>query len=72
MSKQEPKFIIGTKYKTRNKAPRLCTVVDIYKTYNADGELVRVRYVSTHAFCGQTVTDYDVPEIAIERGKSNV
>ena len=70
MSKQEPKFIIGTKYKTRGKAPRLCTVVDIYKTYNANDELVKVRYVSTHDFCGKTVTDYDVPETSIAMGEA--
>ena len=45
---------------TRGKAPRLCTVVDVWKTYNDKGEMVRLRYVSTHEFCGQTVTDYDV------------
>jgi hypothetical protein len=66
----EPKYAIGTQFKTRGKAPRTCTVVDIYRTYNSNGELVKVRYVATHEFMGQTVTDYDVVETTIVRGKT--
>lgn len=61
-------YAIGQKYRTRGKVPRVCTVVDIFKTYNSKGELVRVRYVATHDFMGQSVTDYDVPETAIAMG----
>lgn len=46
----------------------LCTVVDIYKTYNGANELVKIRYVATHEFMGQTITDYDVIETTIARG----
>lgn len=63
-----PRFAIGTKYKTRGKEPRLCTVVDVHYTYNARGELVKVRYVSTHAFAGQVVTDSNVVETTIAMG----
>jgi hypothetical protein len=61
-------YLIGTKYKTRGKAPRLCEVVDILKTYNLAGELVKTRYVSTHDFMGQKVTDYDVVKTTISIG----
>lgn len=59
---------IGTKYKTRHKEPKLCTVIDRYDTFNSIGELVRTRYVSVHTFCGQTVTEYDVLETTIKMG----
>lgn len=61
-------YPIGTKYQTRGKVKRICTVVDILKTYNAAGELVKVRYVSEHEFCGQMVRDYDVVAVTIARG----
>jgi hypothetical protein len=64
----EPRFSIGTQFKTRGKAPRICTVTDILKTYNSAGELVLVRYVATHEFCGQTVTSYDVIDTTIAMG----
>ena len=61
-------YPIGQQYLTRGKAPRLCTVTDIYRTYNHTGDLVRVRYVSTHRFLGQTITDHDVATATIARG----
>ncbi len=63
-----PRFKIGQKYKSRGKHPKLCTVKDILKTYNSAGELVRIRYVATHEFSGQIVTDYDVVDATIARG----
>lgn len=65
----ETKFKIGEQFKTRGKSPRICTIVDIYKTFNSAGKLVRLRYVATHDFAGQVVTDYDVPETAVAMGK---
>lgn len=62
------KYQIGTQYKTAGKAPRICTVVDILKTYNSANELVSIRYVATHLFMGQTVTNVDVVETTISRG----
>jgi hypothetical protein len=64
----QPKFNIGHQFKTRGKHPRLCTVVDILRTYNAKGDLVKTRYVATHEFMGQTVTDGDVCETTIAMG----
>lgn len=51
------RFAIGTKFNTRGKNPRLCTVVDILRTYNNADELVEIRYLATHEFCGQTITE---------------
>lgn len=62
------RFPIGTQYKTRGKAPRLCTVVDILKTYNSGGELVRIRYETMHEFCGQAVISHDVVDTTIAIG----
>ena len=66
-------YPIGTKF-TRATGPRATrkrrteeTVVDVHTTTNAAGEVVSVRYVCTHEFCGQTVTDYDVPTATIGR-----
>jgi len=61
-------YPIGTQYKTRDKRADLCTVTDILKTYNSKGELVKTYYVSTHDFCGQAVTNYEVPAVSIARG----
>lgn len=64
-----PRFSIGQQFKTRGKQPRTCTVTDILKTYNSKGELVRVRYVATHEFAGQVITDSDVVETTIAMGE---
>lgn len=61
-------FAIGTKFKAGGKVKRLCTVVDIHRTYNSKNELVKVRYVATHDFMGQTITDRDVVATTIKRG----
>jgi hypothetical protein len=63
-----PRFPIGTTYKTRGKHSRLCTVTDILRTYNAAGDLVRIRYVTTHEFAGQIVTDSDVTDTTVAMG----
>ena len=63
-----PRFQIGQQFKTRGKHPRLCTVTDIWRTYDAKGELVKLRYVATHEFMGQTMTDYDVVDATIAMG----
>jgi len=60
---------IGMQYTDRQK--RVHTVADIWKTYNAAGELVQTRYVCTHEFCGQTVTERDVVAVTIQRNLAN-
>lgn len=59
---------IGMKYIPRSdKQKRVHTVIDCYKTYNNNNELVNTKYVSTYDFCGQVMKVYDVvkPTIAI-------
>ena len=68
MEKAKPKFAIGTKFHTRGKFPKVCTVTDILTTHNAAGEVVAVRYVADHEFMGQTITDYHVIETTIAMG----
>jgi hypothetical protein len=65
---RETQFAIGTKFKTRGKNPKECTVVDVYKTYNSKNELVHIRYVATHIFLGQLVISYDIPHTTIKMG----
>jgi hypothetical protein len=61
-------YAIGTQYLTRNREPRLCTVVDVWKTFNAAGELVEVSYVAEHVFMGQRLTERDVCATTIAMG----
>lgn len=61
-------YAIGTQYRTRGKHPRLCIVVDVLRTYNANGQLVRVRYVAEHVGVINKVTDYDVVATTIAMG----
>jgi hypothetical protein len=65
-------YTIGTKFKTRGKYPKECTVIDILKTYNSKNELVSIRYVSVHTFLGQQVIDKDVPATTIAMGLINL
>jgi len=65
---KESRFSIGARFTTKHKVPMHCVVTDILKTYNSRNELVSIRYVATHQFLGQTVTDYDVVETTIARG----
>ena len=62
------RYAIGQQYMTRGKHPQCCTVVDILTTTNAAGDRVRIRYVSTHDFLGQSVSDYDVVDATIALG----
>lgn len=64
----DQRFPIGQQFKTQGRNPRLCTVTDVLRTYNSAGEMVRLRYVATHEFMGQTLRDSDVVETTIARG----
>jgi hypothetical protein len=70
MNNQErkPQYEIGQQFKTRGKHPKICTIVDIYTTRNGKGELVHFRYVATHEFMGQIMTDCDIPEATVSMG----
>ena len=64
----QQRFQIGTEFMSRGKHPKVCTVVDVLRTYNNAGELVRLRYVATHlSATGQIVTDHDVCDTTIAR-----
>lgn len=63
-----PIFSIGTQFKHIGKISRICTVTDIYTTTNIAGEIVSIRYVATHEFAGQIVTERDIPAATIARG----
>jgi hypothetical protein len=58
---------VGMKFKTRGKAPRLCTVQDILTTTNLAGEVVKTEYLCTHEFLGQVVTSREC-KVTIQRG----
>lgn len=60
-------YRIGTKYKPVGKN-YVCTVTDILTTTNLAGEVVAVRYVAEHEFCGQVIIERDVLPTTIARG----
>lgn len=62
------KYPIGTVYKQTGKRGDVCTVIDFLTTRNLAGEVVSERYVSTHLFMGQLMTNNDVPAASIARG----
>lgn len=69
MSNAKPRFERGTRFYTSGKHKKLCTVNDIWITTSwVTGETVKIRYVATHDFCGQVVTDCDVVDATIARG----
>ena len=70
MKTTKHRFPIGTQYKTRGKFPRFCTVTDQLTVTNSKGGIVKCYYHSTHDFCGQLVTDYDVNDTTIAMGVS--
>ena len=65
---RQPRFSVGQCFVPLGKVRRMCKVIDILRTYNMAGELVKLRYVATHPLMGQVVTDCDVTEATIARG----
>lgn len=66
-----PKFKIGLQFtRVTGKRKDLETIIDILKTYNSKNELVKLRYVTTHYFMNQLITDRDVLELTIQRATS--
>lgn len=67
--RQTQAYPVGTQFVPNgNKRKDICTVTDFLVTRNLAGEIVRERYVATHIFMGQTVTDHDVVATTIARG----
>ncbi|WP_020472406.1 hypothetical protein [Zavarzinella formosa] len=63
-----PRYKIGHQFLSRGKNPRLCTITDILATTNSKGDVVKIRYVATHEFMGQVLTDHDVCDAAVAIG----
>ena len=53
-----PAIKIGTQFIDNSKRQDLCTVSDIWVTYNQTGECVPVEYVTTHDFLGQEMRGF--------------
>ena len=60
-------YQIGTIYMDSGKAANLCTITDIHTTVNLAGDVVKTRYVATHQFLCQTVTESDIVETTVAR-----
>ncbi len=66
---RKPRFAPGTQFKLQGKKhATVHTVVDVLTTRNLAGEVVSVRYMATHQFMGQTISDSNVLETTIARG----
>jgi len=67
-NQEKPRFKIGTKFiRATGKRKDVETIEDIHTTINYKGEVVGIKYVTSHIFAGQKVTDSDVPEATIAR-----
>ena len=71
VNKMKIRFKIGQKFKRHYKRYEE-EVTDILTTTNSKGEIVSIRYVAKHDFCGQCVLDRDVTDTAIARGIPNL
>ena len=60
----DAEYPIGTTFTPRGKNKAVHTVIDIYKTYNSSGVLVKTMYVTVHRTCGQQVVE-QVPTTTI-------
>ena len=64
---------IGTQYLPKGrKNAKVCTITECFKTFDSEGNLVRVFYQSKHDFLGQAVINNDVCETTIARGIENL
>ena len=61
-------YPVGTKFKTRGKHPKVCTVIDFHTVTNLAGDIVDEYYISSHEFLGQTVIDHNVRLTTIVMG----
>lgn len=68
MKSDVARFPIGQQFMTRGKHPRLCTIIDIHRTYDAHKRFVKLRYVASHLFMGRPVLDFDVCDVTVARG----
>ncbi len=65
---RKPCFKIGQEFiRPSRKHKYVETVTDILTTTNAAGEVINIRYVTSHLFCGQIILDRDVLDTTIAR-----
>ena len=65
----EPDIEIGTKFRKRGRRnDEIWTVVDVWKTYDSAGRLVKVRYVASRRLMSQGIVDHDVVKTTILMG----
>lgn len=58
---------VGTKFQTRGKHPRKSEVIDILRTTNLKGEIVKTEFLCQYEFLGQKITHREVA-VTIQRG----
>lgn len=64
---QKEDIKIGVQFLSSGKNKRVCTVIDILKTYNSKNELIKTSYIEQHDFCGQTLKS-EVVSVSVQRG----
>jgi hypothetical protein len=66
----KPQHKIGEQFIRRSsKRKDVETIIDILTTTDSKGDVVKIRYVALHNFCGQPVIDNDVLQSTITMGK---
>ena len=60
------KFIPNT---GKRKDKKIHTIEDIYNTYNSKNELIKTRYVVSHDYIGQKLTNYDTCIVTIQKAE---
>ena len=67
MMNEVPRFDVGFKWTLKRPTyTRDYVIVDVYETFNSQGDLVKIRYVCE----SKLSTDYDVCETTIARSLS--
>ena len=65
----EPRFEIGQRFIRRGTERQdIETITDIIRHVNTAGEVIKLRYQTTHLFCGQMVKNSDVSDTTIAMG----
>lgn len=66
------KFILGTHFIPRSdKAHCVYTVIDVWRTFNWQGDLVRIEYIAEHSLAGQRIESHEC-ETTIAMGIENM
>ena len=66
------KFMLGTHFIPRgDKAHCIYTVIDVWRTFNWQGDLVKVEYVAEHSLAGQRIESHEC-ETTIAMGIENM